>query len=324
MATQASLPTEAMPKDATQLMMLVIKRNGLDTPGLRPWHLAATYRIFDNDKKPREQGTFEMWWAAPDSYKVSMASPSFKQTRYQTTDGSYFVGAQTWAPYPESAVERELINPVPEISQSPAPQFLTRAAEDGEKSIQCLRELSTQNTPPMLQMPAYCVSNDGPAVRVKSSFRGRTTYDDIVLFDGQYVARKIRIDRNTFPVLHIQVTKLEPAPSSLDDDLRPPSTAVLAPARKPDPAPDSIVTGKKLPCNIPVRLRNEATHLLVHGSVSVAVNVSKDGEVTDAEVVSGPEPLWPIALEIAKTCRFEPSFLDGEPVEIHTSTVGFF
>ena len=58
-----------------------------------------------------------------------------------------------------------------------------------------------------------------------------------------------------------------------------------------------------------------ARHAQVAGMVRVEMWVGKDGRVVGAEVLSGPPLLRRAALEAAKRWRYEPSHLDGKPID---------
>jgi TonB family protein len=303
-------------------MQLAEQVNGLTGPGMKPWHLAATYQIFDDAGNPKDKGTFDMWWAAPDKYKVALASPGFTQTEYRTATGTYFVGAQEWAPYPYSAVQRELINPIPNVRDLRTARFDKSDSRLGDLQLQCLRRIPPQGSPLRLMVPSYCVSNDIPALRVKSSFRGTATFNDIVVLDGHYLARKIHVARNKIPVVHIEVTAVEQVLSALDEELTPPSIAVQAPAARAD-EPDSVIAGSQISGDSPQYPRDAGEPKMV-GLVELAANISKEGRVTDLEVVKGPEQFQQAALDAVRTWRFHPSLLNGEPVEIHTTVLVLF
>ena len=59
------------------------------------------------------------------------------------------------------------------------------------------------------------------------------------------------------------------------------------------------------------------------GTVAVAVEISKEGRVTGAWAVSGPERLRGAAVWAAQAWRFRPYVVNGSPVEVRT-TLGFY
>ena len=54
----------------------------------------------------------------------------------------------------------------------------------------------------------------------------------------------------------------------------------------------------------------------VQGDVVIETTIDKSGNVVRMHVISGPAMLRPSALEALKHWKYEPSRLDGEPVEV--------
>ncbi len=64
-----------------------------------------------------------------------------------------------------------------------------------------------------------------------------------------------------------------------------------------------------------------ATQARVQGEVTVRAVVDRDGNVTDARVVSGPELLRDVSLEAVQHWHFRPYMQGGKPVEVATTAV---
>ena len=64
-----------------------------------------------------------------------------------------------------------------------------------------------------------------------------------------------------------------------------------------------------------------ATQARVQGEVTVRAVVDRDGNVTDARVVSGPELLRDVSLEAVQRWHFRPYMQGGKPVEVATTAV---
>jgi protein TonB len=62
----------------------------------------------------------------------------------------------------------------------------------------------------------------------------------------------------------------------------------------------------------------------VQGNVVLRAIISKTGEITDLQVLSGHPVLVPAALEAVKQWRYRPYLLNGEPVEIETNITVHF
>jgi protein TonB len=56
----------------------------------------------------------------------------------------------------------------------------------------------------------------------------------------------------------------------------------------------------------------------VSGTVKLSALLAADGSVQRLDVVEGPPLLIPAALEAVKTWKYEPTLLNGEPVEVRT------
>jgi TonB family protein len=61
----------------------------------------------------------------------------------------------------------------------------------------------------------------------------------------------------------------------------------------------------------------------ITGTVVVEVAISREGTVTGAWAVSGPDELRPAAVQAVQGWRFRPYQVDGDPAEV-TTTLGFF
>jgi TonB family protein len=61
----------------------------------------------------------------------------------------------------------------------------------------------------------------------------------------------------------------------------------------------------------------------VSGTVMVEISISKEGDVAAARVISGPQVLWPAAIETVQQWKFKPYLVDGVPTEV-TTTLGVY
>ena len=115
------------------------------------------------------------------------------------------------------------------------------------------------------------------------------------------------------------VTSAFPSTTTIDPPLTHPEPS---PARKTadravDLPPDmaaSMVIAKTMPSYPPL-----AKAAGVSGSVEMLLRVSKNGEVSDLRVISGPTALRQSALDAGRTWRYRPYILNGYPVEFQTT-----
>jgi periplasmic protein TonB len=62
----------------------------------------------------------------------------------------------------------------------------------------------------------------------------------------------------------------------------------------------------------------EAREKHIQGTVILKVEISREGDVTDVNVVSGDPLLAPAAIEAVKQWKFKPYLLNGQPVVVET------
>jgi TonB family protein len=63
---------------------------------------------------------------------------------------------------------------------------------------------------------------------------------------------------------------------------------------------------------------SDAREAHIQGVVLLRATVSKEGEIADVQVISGPRELAPAAIEAVRQWRYKPYLLMGEPVEVDT------
>jgi TonB family protein len=65
--------------------------------------------------------------------------------------------------------------------------------------------------------------------------------------------------------------------------------------------------------------RDEARSAGIQGMVNLRAIVSKTGDVTDLQVVSGPPELAEAAMKAVRKWKYNPFLIEGEPVEAETT-----
>jgi protein TonB len=68
----------------------------------------------------------------------------------------------------------------------------------------------------------------------------------------------------------------------------------------------------------------QAQQMRLQGVVELMANISKEGNIGDVKVLSGPPVLAKAAVDAVKQWKYKPYFLNGEPVEVQTQvTINF-
>src|ERR1035438_3366503 len=105
----------ALPKDPRAILTVADPSYDFNSPELRPWHLKATYQLYDEKGKPAEQGTYEYWWASPKVYRRTWTRLGASQTVWYTADGNHaHQEAGERLGFFEEKLHRLLLSPLPD------------------------------------------------------------------------------------------------------------------------------------------------------------------------------------------------------------------
>ncbi|HUX46323.1 MAG TPA: hypothetical protein VMV57_16375, partial [Terracidiphilus sp.] len=78
-----------LPKNPRALLAAAAPFYDFSSPDLKPWHLKATYQLYDEQGKPTEQGTYEYWWASPLVYRSTWKRAGASESDWMTPKGRY-------------------------------------------------------------------------------------------------------------------------------------------------------------------------------------------------------------------------------------------
>jgi hypothetical protein len=204
-------------QEPASLVARAAEMNGLGAPGARPWHVQATYEMFDGDGKPIGTGTYEEWWAGPKKNKRIYRSTGFTQTVYATSSGLLRRDNRANPRIAELEVRHNLLRPIDEPTLENY-AFKIHETLQGETHLRCV-ELGRKGWVPH----TYCFGGDLPVLRATVSLGGafQTVYNDVFAFDGRFVARDIRMVSGLKPFIHIHVEKIEALDTLNEADFRP-------------------------------------------------------------------------------------------------------
>jgi hypothetical protein len=106
-----------LPKDPRAVFAMAAPFYDFESPDLKPWHLKATYQLYDEKGKPTEQGTYEYWWASPKVHRSSRTRPALSHTDWYTTEGKHAYQATSGRlQYFEYKLQGALFSPLPDSS----------------------------------------------------------------------------------------------------------------------------------------------------------------------------------------------------------------
>ncbi len=177
--------------------MLAVKSQGLNFPGVKPWHIKASYILFDAKGKNPVNGVFEEWYVGPHRYKRSYTRPGFTQTDYGTDAGLYRSGEQSWAARDELQIPINLFEPLPDLQGTKDFTF-EKADFTGDVKLRCIVLAHSTGANPVIgaTFPTFCIDPETPVLRLSVPFGAsmETIYNRTQVFQNHYLAGELIIN----------------------------------------------------------------------------------------------------------------------------------
>jgi TonB family protein len=329
-AQTAPPATAGLPKDPAAIMAAAAPLYDFNNAAIPPWHLKATYQIYDEHGQPSGNGTYEYWWASPQVNRSSWIRSGAIHTDWHTADGKHaYLASGERLQYFEYKLQNALLSPLPGDSEDDPDKFRLERQEVSVgqgKKLPCVMAIPKMAPHGQLQVvplglfPTYCFDPQLPALRVSYSFGTLTTeYDQIVrLKSGRYLPRQVQMFDGKSRILTAHV-----------DDI----TGIEADDAAFKPAPDASQPKLVKSVNVSAGVANgmvlrkqqpvyppDAKAVHIDGTVVLQATIGMDGGVHDLHVVSAPSPsLAASALWAVSHWEYRPYLLNGEPVEVKTT-----
>lgn len=297
-----------------------------DDAALKPWHLKATYEIYDESSTPKSQGTFEHWWASPQVYRNSWTRPGAVHNDWHTADGKHAYRGDGVLDYFEYALQSAILSPLPGPAELDSSKYrLERESlKLGALSLQCVMVIPLMpqhgriQQVPLGLFPTYCFSAGTPILRIEYSWGSLVmAFDRIAKVQGRYLARQISIYEGKRKILTASVddvTGIAPDDPALT---LPPDVSSSSASEKVQLV-SGVTVGMVLKKQAPV-YPQDAKDARISGKVVLQATIGRDGGVHELHVVDAPWPsLVASALWSVSQWRYKPYILNGEPVEVET------
>ena len=307
-------------------MSLGLAKNGLNSADVRPWHIHGSYSLFSKDGKAEDSGVYEEWWVSATRYKRTFTSQHLTQTEYATGAGLFREGSQDWLGS-EIVLRSSLIEPLPEITSGEF-TFKQHTESEGKSNLACVSltyPMRSNLTISSTFLPMYCFEPTIPALRLKSTGSPfRTIYNQIVLFQGHYLARELSTytaDLKRFDLTLDVIQTVAQLPDSFPD---PPANALPVDLKTISFTADYARYGtvQVLKKAVPV-YPQAAKESRIQGTVVIKALIDKDGHVDQMNVTDGPFELRQAALDAVGQWVYRPFSVMGEPrtVEVEIKVI---
>jgi hypothetical protein len=318
-----SVANSITPADPKERLELGRRLNGLQGTDIQPWHMKASYEVFDADGKSKDKGTSEEWRVNEKQYKLAYHSAQFSHEEYGTDHGVFHAGDKGWPGFPVSQLRSAIVQPLP--ARDAVEPFGQRNLERkfGNVQLPCTALSYHGGKEVDETSPSFCFDPDQPILRYSNSSNriNQTILDHFTLFAGRYVAHDIRLLFLGKPSLTIHIDLVEPLgipdPSALS------VPAGTLPVRKRIVL-SAVESGVDLIKKVPPVYPETAKIQHVQGMVILAATTSRDGRITEVHPLAGPQLLQKPAMDAVRQWLYKPYLLDGDPVEVDTQVYVIF
>jgi hypothetical protein len=319
--SQSALTDHAVPQDAKELLLAAAQVNGLDDPGLKPWHILVSFDKYDEDGDNVDSGTYEEFWVGASQYRLTYTSQDFAQTDFATENGLFRTGNEKWPGELQTRVRDEFVRPMFRELNLRFAKPEKKMRDFGKLQLPCVMLRGTGGNMVVSDngLAAFCFEPNSLMLRYSKGGMAAGTvwdqivYDRIVRSQGRYVAGDIQVMRGGKPFLKLHLEKLESIPSPNPTDFIPPPTAVAI-DNKPIVANSGVLildylVHQKLP-QYPKSIRPPG------GEATVEYRINKEGRVTTVRFVEGNSQMQKGLEEALRKFVYRPFLVRGEPVEV--------
>ena len=313
--------------NALGLLETASRVNGFFTPDSAPWHLRATYSELNAVGQATSTGTYEIFWASTKKIKQSYASKEFSHTDYITEAGLLRGGDMDWPMIVEQRITDSLFVHIPPREVLEKLDLAVTDRPIAGVTLHCVsiqpkgNLTSKSNTP-----PTFCLDRATPLLRYSSGMgsnvieqQSATVFNNLAMFRGHAVSRDLTVAYKDRPSLKIHIDVLEDLAAGNDDLFKPPSNAAHPPPKR-HYVDQFQMEARIIQRSAPAFGLHDAAATEVKGMLDVIVG--RDGLVKSVRPIMGPIMYEQAEMNAVKKQKYQPTLVDGVPVEVETE-VGY-
>ena len=322
-AAKAAQPSQS---DLKTMVQNAIATTGTIGNGLKPWHLKATFQLFD-EKGIAANYALDEIWAANLCQRIEWTGPKYHQIVFVSNQSIFSMGNTASPPEAVREAWMGIVHPAPQAELLDDSILALRPYSMGGIDYDCVmiaHSKSLLGSSQLGEIPTYCFEKSSRSLRVVSlNDSSWLTLNQIDVIESMEVANADTVV-NGGVIVATGKTETLSALQPVDQSLLTPPTV----ARTDAPVTPYVVLGIKMG-----KLINHPnpsypdTERAQHntGTVTLLAEIAPTGEISRVEVEHTTSSAFADAAVAAiRQRRYTPATLNGKPVAIETTiTVGF-
>ena len=321
-AAPASPAPDPLPKNPKDILALISATHQLHADGIKPWHLKASFQLYDDKGNPTDKGTLEEFFAGDHRNKRIIISPHFSQTEISNQDGDFIEGDTGSMPFFLRLAYEELLNPSPDAKDLAHTSLIKSTRTFGQTKLTCVmldQPMKSHEAAPLGLFPTYCFDPDAPVLRafysLGSTFVG---FNKIGRFLNNDIATSLNVYSDGHLALYLQVDALKTIPE-IDPALLVASPNAINSSFALVPVGETLMAGSVI-SKVPPRYPDSAKAAHISGEVHLRALIATDGRIRDLRVIDTPSVDLALAsLRAVRFWTYKPYTLNGKPVEVDTT-----
>ena len=312
-----------LPKDPSEILAAAAPFYDFSSPELKPWHLKASYQLYDEQGKPTDQGVWEYWWSSPKVHRSSWTRSGAEHTEWSTAEGALY---RKDSGSPLRHFEREMQRiffafPARDTLKPGRMKLDLKTPPADKPELACvgttLQSLADGKLQESANATYYCLEPASLGLRAVYENQFTKEFSQLVKIQGRYLPRQVVVTVGKRKHFTLSVDTIE-ALTPTEAIFNTPADATL---KQKAPGPNEgqgVTTGLLVKKTKPV-YPSKARRRHEQGVVTLAAVIGTDGEIHDLEVLDSPSPLLAeSAVNAVSKWEYKPYFLNGEPVEVES------
>jgi hypothetical protein len=304
-------------EDSVSRVRKAVEHSTLDQRGTEPFHLKASVApSFESDRDSNRNGTVEIWWLSPDTWRRELTAPglhlveiSNNRQHWQHTEGEFL---PEWL----REISIAVVKPVPDVDKTLAAVKSAEIRSILGSSYFSWMEFSTDGSTRKAMGAGITLHDNSGLISSGSGFGWSFSGEDYKAFHKRMIAQKV-IGGGPGPEVTAKLTVLE--------DLGQPSQGlfdIAQPENDAKPLRTVLIDELSLRKNL-IPMKPAVWPVLkdgpLEGAFTADVVVDRDGKIREIGTFVSDNPgLEAGANEYISSMRFQPYLVNGEPVQVYS------